>query len=273
MCDTPFYKQPDGYLRKIPLPCGKCPVCKTKRVNQWAFRLMQEEKVSSSAYFVTLTYSTDNVPISKNGYMTLVKKDVQDFMKRLRKKEQNKLKYYCAGEYGETRMRPHYHMILFNLSDKETILPAWQHGDVHFGTVTGASVAYTAKYIDKDKRIPLHGRDDRIPEFSLMSKGLGASYLTPGVIAYHKADLTRCFVKEPTGYAVALPRYYRKRIYDEHEQEEQIKLISQMKARERAEKALKVLRQSKGRLDIATYEESARQQRYIIFQKRKNLKR
>jgi len=268
MCDTPFYKKPDGYLRDIPLPCGKCPVCKQKRVSQWAFRLMEEEKVSSSAFFVTLTYDTKYVPITPNGYMSLRKKDVQDFMKRLRKRESNKLRYYLAGEYGENFSRPHYHMIIFNLSDIDNLEKAWTVGYIHIGNVTGASVAYTAKYIDKDKRIPLHGRDDRVPEFSLMSKGLGCSYLTPAIVNYHKADLTRCFVKTLDGHAVALPRLFRNRIYTDQEKEDQIKIIRQLKEKERNE-----LEKTLKGITIEQYEEGAKMQRLTQFQKRKNLKR
>lgn len=90
---------------EIPVPCGKCPNCVARRISHWSFRLMQEEKQSTSAYFITYTYDTQHVPISKNGFMELRKKDMQDYLKRLRKSQWNKgnvtpLKYYLAGEYG-----------------------------------------------------------------------------------------------------------------------------------------------------------------------------
>jgi hypothetical protein len=266
MCDTPYYKKPNGYLEAIPLPCGKCPVCKQKRVSQWAFRLMEEEKISSSAHFVTLTYNTQYVPITSKGWMTLNKKDVQNFLKRLRKIEPNKLRYYLAGEYGDQKMRPHYHIIIFNLTDISHVEKTWKLGDIHTGRVTGASVAYTAKYIDKDKRIPLHANDDRIPEFSLMSKGLGASYLTPAIINYHKADLLRCFVKTQDGYSVSLPRYFRNRIYTDQEKLDQIRQIKIVKKQERdiIEKTLPPYR------TIEEHEQSQRMQRLTQFNNRKN---
>ena len=128
MCDTPYYKKPDGHLDYLALPCGKCPVCKMRRVNTWVFRMEEEMKVSSSAYFVTLTYDTVTVPITDRGYMTLDKRDFQLFMKRLRKLSANKLKYYAAGEYGELYQRPHYHLILFNLEDVNMIKETWNNG-------------------------------------------------------------------------------------------------------------------------------------------------
>lgn len=170
-CLTPFtVKDKQGGM--IPVPCGKCPNCVKRRVSQWSFRLMQEEKVSSSAYFLTLTYDTSRVPLTKNGFMSLDKRDVQLFFKRLRKVNIEKLRYYLVGEYGGRTMRPHYHVILFN-ADLKTIQPAWAMGQIHYGSVAGASVGYTLKYMSKVNRIPLHRNDDRLPEFAHMSKGLG----------------------------------------------------------------------------------------------------
>lgn len=109
----------------IQLPCGKCIGCRLEYSRQWANRLMLELEYHDSAYFVTLTYNDFCVP---KGYyadpetgeamesMTLCKRDVQLFMKRLRKaREDDRIRFYCAGEYGPSTMRPHYHMILFGL--------------------------------------------------------------------------------------------------------------------------------------------------------------
>lgn len=170
-CITPFYV--NTLLEKnIPVPCGKCPPCKARRASGWSFRLMQEEKNASSAHFITLTYDTDFVPITQNGFMSLRKRDIQLFFKRLRKQHSSdvQIKYYCVGEYGTRTKRPHYHIILFS-ADIEKIQPSWQLGAVHYGAVTGASIGYTLKYMCKPSRIPLHKNDDRIKEFALMSKG------------------------------------------------------------------------------------------------------
>lgn len=231
MCDSPFYKKPKGYLKYIELPCGKCPKCKRSRVNSWVFRLEQEKKVSSSSYFITLTYDNDHIPISRNGFMTLVKKDFQNFMKRLRDYQKAKIKYYACGEYGSSTMRPHYHAIIFNVQNVEHISKAWTLGITHHGTVSDASVAYTCKYIDKPHRIPLHRNDDRLKEFSLMSKGLGKSYLDKKEnVDYHKTGL-RNYVVRKGGVRIGLPRYYKDRIYDDDE-----KMLIRDKVRREEEK-------------------------------------
>jgi len=108
MCDSPFFVLPKAAVEKVPVPCGRCPPCKLRRVNGWVFRMLEEEKVSSSSHFVTLTYDTSTVPISDNGFMTLRKRDFQLFMKRLRKLCLDaKLKDYAVGEYGTNYKRPH----------------------------------------------------------------------------------------------------------------------------------------------------------------------
>lgn len=177
MCLLPI-KIKNNLGDEVEVPCSKCPKCRARRISSWSFRLMQEDKVSESAHFITLTYGNTHVPITNRGFMSLAKDDVQKFFKRLRK-QQDKLypdakpiRYYLAGEYGDKRKRPHYHAIMFN-AKLELIQPAWQKGEVYYGTVSEASVGYTMKYISKPSQIPMHKNDDRLKEFALMSKGLG----------------------------------------------------------------------------------------------------
>ncbi|MEM2002480.1 MAG: hypothetical protein QXT77_07545 [Candidatus Methanomethylicaceae archaeon] len=184
--------------------------------------MLQEEKRSRSALFVTLTFNTEFVPITENGFMTLCKREFQLFMKRLRKnsRKDEKVSYFACGEYGSRNWRPHYHAIIFNTS-REIVERSWQRGDIHVGQVSGASIAYTLKYMNKGKLIPVHQNDDRVPEFSLMSKGLGSNYLTDEIKRYYKNDLSRAYVTNPDGVKIALPRYYKNKIYTENEQKEQ----------------------------------------------------
>lgn len=200
------------------LPCGACPNCRQNRVFGWAFRLSQQAKVSTSAYFVTLTY--ENPPITQNGYMTCLKDDLQKFFKRLRKINKNKLKYYAAAEYGENRQRPHYHIVLFN-ADQETIQKAWSIdgvsiGSIHVGEVNEASTQYALKYIAKKSVIPAHKRDDRQKEFALMSKGMGINYLTQSIQNYHRSAIEdRAFITTLDGFKLPMPRYYKDKLYTE----------------------------------------------------------
>lgn len=224
-CITPFQTRDKITNQWMALPCGKCPNCLKRRTSGWSFRLMKEGERSESALFVTLTYDTKYVPITKNGYMTLNKRDIQTFMKRLRKLSDKKLKYYVCGEYGSIRERPHYHMIIFN-ADKEYIEKAWSYykagfgnvaiGSIYIGQVNEATIGYTLKYMQKAGKIPKHRNDDRLKEFSLMSKGLGINYVNDNMKKWHFNDLlNRMYVPITGGKKIAMPRYYKQKIYSE----------------------------------------------------------
>lgn len=187
---------------------------------------MREDRDSVSSHFITFTYDstrtdTDGhtVPLrSTAGYSTLSKRHLQLFFKRLRKKlghQGRSIKYYAVGEYGSKGRRPHYHVLLFNGPQDTTIYnDAWSLGSIHVGDVREASVGYTLKYLQKSKWHPLHRNDDRLPEFSLMSKRLGISYLSDQMIAWHKADIVnRVYATIPGGKKISLPRYFKEKIY------------------------------------------------------------
>lgn len=231
-CDSPFYVLPAGATERVPVPCNRCPPCKINRVNSWVFRLLQEEKLHAHAHFVTFTYDTHCVPISPNGFMTLKKSDFQDYMKRLRNLCPGQtLKYYAVGEYGTKNSRPHYHAIIFGVDDPNKFADAWMLkgqslGGVYIGKVSSNSIAYTMKYIDKSNFKRKHKRDDREPEFPLMSQGLGKNYLTPEIIAYHQADKSRLYCTREGGHKIALPRYYKQKLYSEDDRKQQALLAA-----------------------------------------------
>jgi hypothetical protein len=54
----------------------------------------------------------------------------------------------------------------------------------------------------------INNQDDRKPEFSLMSKGMGASYLTPQMVQYYRKKEIFCIVRE-SGQIISMPRYYK----------------------------------------------------------------
>lgn len=218
------YKSASGdFTHKV--PCGKCPECQRTRQHQWAFRLEREMMDSSSASFITLTY--EEAPLSFNDIPTLVKDDFQKFMKRLRKRTHNKLKYYAVGEYGDKSDRPHYHLILFNAPSKwlqlgdETIFNTWKTrgnygnrnlgGHVVVAECNMATIYYTTKYMMKSRWEPQHELDDRERPFALMSKKLGESFLTTAMEKYMKDTLSGS-VRLPTGTVAPLPRYFKERL-------------------------------------------------------------
>lgn len=206
-------------LPPIWVPCGQCIACRLNRASDWAVRIMHEKKMVGSACFITLTYDQEHVPWVSDKHATLVKRDVQLFLKRLRKElEPAKIRYYLCGEYGEQYGRPHYHIIVFGLSkdNAERIVPlVWRFGLVHIGDVTFDSAAYVARYCTKlltGKKKEWYSERNILPEFSLMSRrpGIGATWLEKygnEVKTHHNV-----IVK---GKKMCPPRYYKDRVYDQ----------------------------------------------------------
>lgn len=123
--DVPFGQTgviSDSYV----IPCGTCIGCRLDYARSWSDRMLLEYERTRKAMFVTLTYNAQHLPtISKiddssgeliDQYMTLCKRDLQLFMKRLRKHfDDREIRFFACGEYGDLRHRPHYHVILFGL--------------------------------------------------------------------------------------------------------------------------------------------------------------
>lgn len=150
------------------IPCGKCVGCRMENARQWGMRCLHEKKMWGESSYVTLTYADEFVP---EGY-SLSLRDVQLFMKRLRKKrgatKDNPIRFFLCGEYGDRNERPHYHALLFNcgfgdklyfgrnkrgepLFTSNELSDLWAQdgrsmGHCTIGEVTFESACYCAKY-------------------------------------------------------------------------------------------------------------------------------
>lgn len=207
----------DGKKEKV--PCGDCGFCLSEKRNQWSFRLFQEMKVSHTSKFITLTYENQHIRYNDvSGLPELCLYDVQCFLKRLRKAHGRisrlPLRYYATGEYGGDTIRPHYHILLFNLDVTlfERLSDIWGKGLVHQGKCEPASIHYVTKYVI-NKAVEYSGRE---PPFSHMSKrpGIGSNYLMTHS-KWH-IDGMRSY-SNVNGVKVGLPRYYKDRIFNQEE--------------------------------------------------------
>lgn len=151
------------------------------------------------------------------------KKDVQLFLKRLRKPlGKFRFKYFLVSEYGPTTYRPHYHMLLFNFPKEldvyEHLHRAWGKGFISVSKCNEARIRYCAKYCITPTILP-----DYLPKtFMCCSKGMGKSYVeNPENVRYHKENMIayRDFGK----YKEALPRYYKDKIFSDEEKEQLLK--------------------------------------------------
>ena len=201
----------------ISVPCGKCGACLKNRRNSWTFRLKEEFRKAKSAWFLTLTYDDDHMEWSDQGFMTVRKRTLQLFMKKLRfhqsKINNVKIRYYGVGEYGTKTDRPHYHLLVFNV-DKTLVrkmADIWGKGQISVGSVNDASIHYVTKY-----HVNIHDHPEmdgmREKEFSIMSRkpGIGFSYVAR-TRAWHE-NQSRGYVVN-NGFKQAMPQYYKDKIF------------------------------------------------------------
>lgn len=220
---------------EVLVPCGQCIGCKLDRSLEWATRITHEASLHSKSSFVTLTYEDRHLPPNKS----LRKKDVQDFMKRLRFFSDHPLRYYLCGEYGSEPyllpngkmtegFMPHYHICLFGedfshdripykttpdgfqLWNSPSLSDRWGFGHCVIGDLTFETAAYTARYVTKKltgPKAPDH-YGLREPEFSLMSRrpGIGDDWLKKNVV-----DLENGLCWASNGLT-KIPKFYQKKL-------------------------------------------------------------
>jgi len=209
----------------IPIPCGQCIGCRLDYSKQWATRCMLESEYHDENYFITLTYDDKHLAPLIGEYVdedtgeilnntgSLCKKDLQDFIKRLRRhfdyRDQSGFRYYACGEYGSKSARPHFHMIAFGLHlddlklykstsignyyTSELLSRKWQNGYVIIGSVTYESCAYVSRYImkkQKGKNSDVYDYYNIDPEFTVMSRnpGIASDYFRDNYESIYSID-------------------------------------------------------------------------------------
>ena len=145
----------------VTFPCGQCIGCRLERSRQWAIRCVHEASLYPNNCFITLTYNNSTLPLLNSLNLD----HFQRFMKRLRKRFGEGIRFFHCGEYGEQFQRPHYHACLFNfdfndrvlfserdgtrLYTSEALSELWPYGFSTIGDVSFESAAYVARYITK----------------------------------------------------------------------------------------------------------------------------
>lgn len=236
-----------GMPDPVLVPCKKCFGCRLDYSRLWADRMMLEYDHWHKAIFLTLTYDNEHVvPVIDPAtgeyiHLTLWKKDVSDFLKRLRGRkrfEDRKIRFFCSGEYGEHTARPHYHLIIFNVSVEdfpdreyhgrnelnqvyfasEELAQIWNKGFILLAETSWNTFAYVSRYVLKKSRHWFH--PDFLgcaPEFSLMSRnpGLGAFYFEDHP---EFKDLDVLYI-EGCDKDIRVPKYNLDRLYKDSPEE------------------------------------------------------
>lgn len=216
------------------VPCGQCVGCRMARSQDWQTRLYHEGSRHEHSSFLTLTFSDEHLP--ETGSVCV--RDVQLFMKRLRKFLGHRVRYFACGEYGDLNLRPHYHLILFGFDfpdrkpwrktgsgfvtyRSEQLEKLWPFGQCEIGTVTPESCGYVARYCLKKvngpaaedhytRQNPVTGEIHRVrPEFITMSTrpGIGSDWFGEFGSDAFPSDFVIV-----NGSRRAVPRYYKKKL-------------------------------------------------------------
>lgn len=197
--------------------CRKCLPCRLNNAREKAVRCWHESKMHEDSIFLTLTYNEESLESPR-----LIYSHFQNFMKKLRFREDKKIPLMVTGEYGEINKRPHWHALLFNFRPtdqellrntelghsvykSESLTKMWGQGSTEYGDITIDSANYVARYAAKKL---VHGRDqdhDYHPIHKTSSKyGLGRSWIEKN----WKHTFLNGFVVLPDGTPSKIPRYY-----------------------------------------------------------------
>lgn len=218
-CTKP-YTSKDG----ISYGCGQCPNCKKSKALEWSIRARHELIENPVACFITLTYDPEHLrrdAIRKeNGYDmkgVIHQKDIQDFLKRVRK-VYGKIRYIYCAEYGPNTWRPHYHMLCYGIDNtmvnQAVLNKLWGNGYVDMSNqfVTDNAISYIVGYIkkkipNKDGAYDMYEKNNRPRPYMRASQGLGGIWCDKNLDDW-TSTLTVAF--KNARYPV--PRYYIKRI-------------------------------------------------------------
>lgn len=224
-CERAFARS--NFLR---VPCGHCINCRSRRAQEWCIRLECEAQYWRDISFLTLTYDDLNLPTHvvdgrlffsdeeirqnpdySNFYVPTLRPDhLRNFVKRLRKRLDYKIKYYAVGEYGTKRGRSHMHLMVFGLpyvprKTEALIQSCWNFGHVNVRPFFKETCTYIAGYVQKK----LYGKDKdffRLPEFMRCSQHIGERWLYDHISEF---DDEHPFINR-NGYQYGLPRQFRK---------------------------------------------------------------
>jgi hypothetical protein len=222
----------DKRVLMVPVGCGKCIECKKQKAREWQVRLHEEIRNDNTGRFITFTFSNESIKEltetikGLSGYELdneIVTLATRRFLERWRKKYKKSVKHWFVSELGKGKTEHvHIHGILWTKESNETIEQIWKYGntwisnDKNGGYVNERTINYIVKYVNKI--------DEHHKEYTskiLVSPGIGKNYINRIDRRNNKfkGNETNETYKTRNGLKIALPIYYRNKIYSEEEKE------------------------------------------------------
>lgn len=222
----------DNRVLAVPVGCGRCMECRKQEARKWQIRMLEDIRGNKNGVMVTLTFSNESI----GELVTAIREKkgeeikgyeldneiatiaVHRFRERWRKEHKKSIRHWLITELGHKGTENiHLHGIVWTDKGVEQIKKHWQYGHVWCGTyVSEATVNYTIKYV--------HKTDVDHKEYKpkvLTSAGIGSGYMKRSDADKNKfkGGETREYYKTRTGHKMALPVYYRNKIYSDEERE------------------------------------------------------
>ncbi len=223
----------DKRVMMIPVGCGRCMECRKKKSREWNVRLQEEIRNSSmKGHFMTLTFSDKSLVklmeiarsdgFEADGYELdnkIASIAVRRFTENWRVQKKKSLRHWLVTELGhEGTERLHLHGLVWTDEDKEELKKFWKWGTADTGKfVSEKSASYITKYITK-----LDVKHKYYMPKMYVSNGIGKGYLdrVDSKINEFKGEDTDELYRNRQGMKMALPIYYRNKLYSEEEREE-----------------------------------------------------
>ena len=239
---------PDERVKWVAIGCQQCIECRKQKAREWQIRLQEDLKHNANAKFITLTFSNEcilklkeqidkKMSVDDDGKLTetplegyeldneIATQAVRYFLERWRKKYKKSLRHWLVTELGhEGTENIHLHGIVWtdNLDEVERI---WQYGYVWKGKkhyneiinyVNEKTVNYIVKYVNKI--------DEKHKEYKskiLTSPGIGNGYMkrSDWIKNVYKGTETKTTYRTKSGHDMAMPIYFRNKVYSEKERE------------------------------------------------------
>lgn len=210
----------------VAVGCGNCYECRRQKAQQWRVRLCEEMKIQKFAYFVTLTFSNEAlITLSKenndNGANETAVFAVRRFLERYRKQYKKSLRHWFITELGhENTERIHIHGIIFPPQEmtNDELSKFWKYGRTDIGEYCNVqTINYIVKYVTK-----IDTDHKKFKPQIMCSAGLGENFvhtIAAQNTYKYKPKRSAEFYTLNNGQKVALPIYYRNKLYTQEERD------------------------------------------------------
>lgn len=225
-------KCPHPALMYIEVKCGICNDCRKEKRRNWSTRIKEQLRETPNAVFFTGTFAPDRLHELQTKYdtkdkNTIAKKELRLFLERIRKETGKSVTHWVVTELGEDNGRIHIHGIFFSNSMsvyklRGLLWRKWTAGYKFYGKYCNARTAnYITKYMLK-----ANSMDAKFRPIVLATKGIGKRYF---IDEYNRkrhqyVPKTPLFstiesYRNEYGQNVALPTYYRRKLWTDQERE------------------------------------------------------